>query len=234
MRAARASRASPQSRPFFECAATALRLRGALVLGCLAACAAAGGGPAPPGLALALARPNGGTQRGLLLRGPSAPTCSGAADAKPLVRVPAALALRGGADAQQGGAADQMAMTQVTDCKELVAALMSADNDVRVAAEKRYDALKVRARVSALSAPALPRTGSTPMAHAPWACARSRTLWPVSTRSPDALARRGAGGLSGRHEHSARPGAGRRRRRRAHHGGRAGALCLAGDVGETK
>ncbi len=158
MRTARASRTCPQSRPFLEFAATTPRLRGALVLGCLAACAAAGGGPATgPGLALALARPGDGAQRGLLLRGLSAaPTCSGLADAKPLVRVPAALALRGGADgAQQGGAADQMTMTQVTDCKELVAALMSADNDVRVSAEKRYDALKVLPeRVLALAAPA--------------------------------------------------------------------------------
>lgn len=123
-----------------------LRFRSALLLWSLVACAAEGTWPAPSALVPA--------RRGLLLRGPlplGPPSLfwSAPAEAMPLVGV-RALALRGGADgAQQGGAADQMALMQTTDCKELVAALMSADNDVRVAAEKRYDALKVRACVSA-------------------------------------------------------------------------------------
>ena len=53
------------------------------------------------------------------------------------------LALRGGsADPVQDVGAGQTALTQTTDCRELVAALMSADNDVRTAAETRYNALK--------------------------------------------------------------------------------------------
>jgi len=123
-----------------------LRFRGALLLWSLVACAAEGTWPAPSALVPA--------RRGLQLRGPlplGPPSLfwSAPAEAMPLVGM-RPLALRGGADgAQQGGAADQMALMQTTDCKELVAALMSADNDVRVAAEKRYDALKVRACVSA-------------------------------------------------------------------------------------
>ena len=49
-----------------------------------------------------------------------------------------------------------MALTlQGTGCQELVSALMSSDNDVRAAAEKRYDELKVHARSLPVSLAAL-------------------------------------------------------------------------------
>jgi hypothetical protein len=123
-----------------------LRLRGALLLlWSLVACADAGTCPAPSALVPA----RRGLLRGPLPLGPPSSSWREKADTMQLVGV-RALALRGGAEgAQQGGATNQMALMQTTDCKELVAALMSADNDVRVAAEKRYDALKVCACVSA-------------------------------------------------------------------------------------
>ena len=55
------------------------------------------------------------------------------------------LVLRGGSDAGQSGSAEQMALATTTDCHQLVMALMSSDNDVRSAAEKRYEALKTEA-----------------------------------------------------------------------------------------
>jgi len=82
---------------------------------------------------------HGGARWGVTLRRPLArgpPSCT-------LGNARGSLALRGGADSGQGGGgANELALAQVTDCKVLVAALMSSDNDERAAAEKRYDALK--------------------------------------------------------------------------------------------
>ena len=110
---------------------------GALLFVCLAAGAA--GSPLRAPVALTAAERWGVGLRGPVpgqgtcLRGPA-----GSASAPPLPR----LALRGGADAVQDGGAALQALSQATDCRELVAALMSSDNEVRQAAETRYNALK--------------------------------------------------------------------------------------------
>ena len=116
--------------------------QGLLLLGCVAACTAVGGGlslPAPS------TQPSGA--RWVALRGPasrvgpnSCTMACGGAECVGVIR--RSLTLRGGSDGSQGAGANQLALTPVTDCKELVSALMSNDNDVRAAAEKRYAALK--------------------------------------------------------------------------------------------
>jgi len=119
-------------------------LREVLLLFEVAACAANGGASllAPPmrhahakwGFTLPRPLPRGGPSSSCTL-GDSATKARGA------------LALRGGSDNGQLVGANEMALAHVTDCKVLVAALMSSDNDERAAAEKRYDTLKVCVRV---------------------------------------------------------------------------------------
>lgn len=103
---------------------------------CLAAGAA--GSPLRAPFALTAAERWGARLRGPVGEGSCLRGQAGFASAQPRPR----LALRGGADAVPDAGAGQQAIAQATDCRELVAALMSADNDVRQAAETRYNALK--------------------------------------------------------------------------------------------
>ena len=124
-------------------------LRGILLLAWVTACRAA---PLPTAWL-------GRSARNGLLR---APQVSLRMQASPGIGVGAGavLTLRGGSDvgegSPKGGGGEQMALTlQGTGCQELVSALMSSDNDVRAAAEKRYDELKVHARSLPVSLAAL-------------------------------------------------------------------------------